>query len=189
MLKADSTWTWSADCQRAFEQIKAKISASATLAHFDTSAEETLVTCDTSAVALEACLSPKINGVEKPIAFASRVLSSAERNYSASEREALACVWACERWHFYVYGRRFTLVTDHLALRTLLTTGGTGHRPLRLHRWCDRLQQYTFNVQYKPDRDNWVADCLSRSYGGEELQVQSAVFDTDDEQWISTIFG
>ena len=93
-------WTWSTDCQRAFELIKAKIAAPPTLAHFDTAADETLVTCDASAVALGACLSQKINGVERLVAFASRVLSSAERNYSASEREALACLWACERWHF-----------------------------------------------------------------------------------------
>ena len=190
LLKADSTWNWSADCQRAFEQIKAKIAAPPTLAHFDTSAEETLVTCDASAVALGACLSQKVNGIERPIAFASRVLSPAERNYSASEREALACLWACERWHFYLYGRRFTLVTDHLALRTLLTTGGTGHRPLRLHRWCDRLYQYTFDVQYKPGRENCVADCLSRSYDGSEDAITSAGFDADEEeQPISTIFG
>jgi len=55
---------------------------------------------------------------------------------------------ACEHWNFYVYGRRFTLVTDHQALKTLLTAGGTGHRLLRLHRWADRLFQYTFSVVY-----------------------------------------
>ena len=163
LLKADSVWTWSTDCQRAFELIKAKIAAPPTLAHIDTAADETLVTCDASAVALGACLSQKINGVERPVAFASRVLSSVERNYSASEREALACLWACERWHLYLYGRRFTLVTDHQALHTLLTAGGTGHRPLRLHRWRDRLYQYTFDVQYKPGRENCVAVCPART--------------------------
>jgi hypothetical protein len=87
------------------------------------SADKTLVTCDASATALGACLSQKVNGVERPIAFASRVLSPAERRYSASEREGLACLWACEHWHFYLYGRRFTLITDHQALKTMLTAG------------------------------------------------------------------
>jgi hypothetical protein len=123
LLKSNSEWAWSADCQPAFDTIKEKIASPPTLAHFDVSADETLVTCDASATALGACLSQKVGGVERPIAFASRVLSPAERKYSASEREALACLWACERWHFFLYGRRFTLITDHQALKTLLTTG------------------------------------------------------------------
>ena len=51
------------------------------------------------------------DGQERPVAFASRALTPAERKYSASEREALACIWACEKWNFYLYGRKFTLVT------------------------------------------------------------------------------
>jgi hypothetical protein len=164
LLKSNSEWAWSTDCQQAFDTIKEKIASPPTLAHFDVSADETLVTCDASASALGACLSQKVGDVERPIAFASRVLSPAERKYSASEREALACLWACEFWHFYLYGRRFTLVTDHQALKTLLTTGGSGHRPLRLHRWSDRLFQYSFDVQFRPGRENNVADCLSRSF-------------------------
>lgn len=205
LLKLDSEWAWSADCQRAFDTIKAKIASPPTLAHFDVEADETLVTCDASAAALGACLSQKVGGVERPIAFASRVLSPAERKYSASEREALACLWACERWHFYLYGRRFTLITDHQALKTLLTTGGSGHRPLRLHRWSDRLFQYTFDVQFRPGRDNRVADCLSRSFddvenaqpaAAKEVAENATVISVDDfsgadtdDGVIATIFG
>ena len=95
---------------------------------------------DASGHAVGACLSQKLrDGKERPVAFASRTLSGAERKYSASEREALAALWACEKWHYYLYGRQFTLVTDHQALTSLLSSGGTGHRPLRLHRWASRL--------------------------------------------------
>ncbi len=79
------------------------------------------------------------------------------------EREALACIWACERRHLYLYGRAFTLRTDHQALTALLSTSGTGHRPLRLHRWSDRLRQYNIDLKFTPGRDNVVADLLSRS--------------------------
>lgn len=79
------------------------------------------------------------------------------------EREALACLCACERWHLYLYGRDFTLRTDHQALTTLLATSGTGHRPLRLHRWADRLLQYNYRLEFTPGRDNVVADLLSRA--------------------------
>lgn len=76
----------------------------------------------------------------------------------------MACLWACERLHFFVYGRRFRLATDHQALRTLLTAGGTGHRPLRLHRWTDRLFQYDFEVCYKPDTGSGsMRPCLTTS--------------------------
>ena len=101
--------------------------------------------------------------VERPIAFASCVLSPTEW-YSVGEQEALACLWACERWHMYLYGCEFTLRTDHQAPTTLLATSGTGHKPLRLHHWAERLQQYNFCLQFTPGRDNVVAiDLLSRS--------------------------
>jgi len=79
------------------------------------------------------------------------------------EREALVCLWACERWHMYLYRCAFTLRTDHQALTTLLATSGTGHKPLCLHRWANRLQQYNYRLQFTPGRDNAVADLLSRA--------------------------
>jgi len=63
-----------------------------------------------------------------------------------------------------VYGRCFTLVTDHQALKTLLTAVGTGHHLLRLHRWADRLFQYTFSVVYRPGKQSVIADCLSQAF-------------------------
>ena len=153
LLKADAVWNWSAECQRCFDELKRRLTCPPVLDHFDTSAS-TVVTCDASSVALGACLSQRHQDGERPIAFASRTLSPAERKYSASERETLACLWACEHWNFYLYGRHFTLVTDHQALKTLLTTGGSGHRPLRLHCWSDRSFQYNFTVTYRPGKLN-----------------------------------
>lgn len=63
----------------------------------------------------------------------------------------------------FLYGRSFTLRTDHQALTSLLATSGTGHRPLRLHRWAERLQCYNYSLQFTPGRNNVVADLLSRS--------------------------
>ena len=108
-------------------------------------------------------LSQLHNGTERPIAFASQALISAEQKYSVGEREALACVWACERWHMYVYDRSFTLRTDHQALTALLATSGSGHRHQRIHRWYERLHQYNFTLQFTPGRENVGTDLLSRS--------------------------
>ena len=104
-------------------------------------------------------------------------------------------MWACEHWNFYVYGRRFTLVTDHQALKTLLTAGGTGHRSLHLHRWADRLFQYTFSVVCRLGKQKVVADCLSRAY--ESSMSPSIVsfgqpsddVEDDEDIGIQTIFG
>ena len=76
---------------------------------------------------------------------------------------------ACERWHLYLYVRQFTLRTDNQALTALLSPTGTGHRPLKLHRWYDRLRQYNYTLQFTPGRDNVVADLLSRSVPAQAL--------------------
>jgi hypothetical protein len=195
LLKADVEWNWSPACQTSFDELKQRISQPPVLAHFNPVAP-IFITCDASAFALGAQLSQYQEGEERPIAFASRTLSPAERNYSASEREALACLWASEHWHFYVYGRRFTLVTDHQALKTLLSSAGSGHRPLRLHRWADRLFQYDFSVVYRPGKFNVVADCLSRAFDTAAMtpEVQSKCDDVIDESnhddgLVQSIFG
>ncbi len=195
LLKADAVWNWTPTCQHSFDQLKRCLSSPPVLAHFDVT-KPTLVTCDASAVAIAAALSQRHDGKEPPVAFPSRTLSETERRYSASEREALACMWACEHWNFFLYGRRFTLITDHQALKTLLTTGGSGHRPLRLHRWSDRLNQYNFALEFRPGKLNVVADCLSRSFETPRPTAQDppqppVASDVDDEDCavVNTIFG
>ncbi|KAJ8332651.1 hypothetical protein SKAU_G00424400 [Synaphobranchus kaupii] len=162
LLKQDEPWLWSPACSDAVRLLKSQLTSPPVLAHFDL-ASPTLVTCDASAMAIGAVMSQLQGEIERQIAFASRALSPTEQRYSLGEREALACLWACERWHMYLYGRAFTLRTDHQALTTLLATSGTGLKPLRLHRWADRLQQYNYHLQFTPGRDNVAADLPSRS--------------------------
>ena len=71
-----------------------------------------------------------------------------------------------EKWHFYLFGRKFTLHTDHQALKTLLLAPGKGHKPLCLHHWAYRLMQYDFDVQYMLGKKISMADCLSRMVSG-----------------------
>ena len=162
LLKKEEAWDWSTQCTESFSTLKQQLTSPPVLAHFSLSCP-TFVTCDASAAAVGAVLSQLHDGKERPIAFASRALTPTEQRYSVGEREALACVWACERWHMYLYGRRFTIRTDHQALTTVLSTSGSGHKPLRLHRWAERLRQYHYDLVFTPGRDNVVADLLSRS--------------------------
>lgn len=120
------------------------------------------VPTDASAYGLGAVLQQVDGQKTLTIAFASRTLTNAERKYSASEREALACVWACEKWHVYLWGRPFTLQTDHQALVALLSNKGTGRRPFRIARWAERLLRYNYTVEYRKGSENKVADALSR---------------------------
>ncbi len=146
LLKQGAEWNWSKECQAAFEKLKELVTSAPTLAHFDIGTP-IYVICDASGNALGAVLSQIQDGMERPVASASRALSEAEKKYAVGEGEALACMWACERWHIYLYGRKFILRTDHQALTTLLSTNGSGHRPLRLYRWADRLYRYDFTVE------------------------------------------
>ena len=142
LLRKGMPWSWTREHTDAFEALKRKIAAPPTLAHFDPGAQ-TYVPTDASSHALGAVLSQSDGHTERPVAFASRTLSPTERKYSTSEREALAAIFACEHWHLYLYGRKFHLHTDHAALKALLSTAGSGHKPLRIYRWADRLLQYT----------------------------------------------
>uniref|UniRef100_A0A3B3IH14 Gypsy retrotransposon integrase-like protein 1 n=2 Tax=Oryzias latipes TaxID=8090 RepID=A0A3B3IH14_ORYLA len=162
LLRKDARWDWTPACHEAVRVIKQQLTSPPTLTHFSQMAP-TLVTCDASGLALGAVLSQIHEGVERPVAFASRALTPAEQKYSVGEREALACLWACERWHVYLYGRAFTIRTDHQALTALLATQGSGHKPMRLLRWADRLNQYNFRLEFMPGRANTVADLLSRA--------------------------
>jgi hypothetical protein len=185
LLRHNVEWQWTTTCQSAFDVID-RIASATSLAHFNSGSKvTTVVTTDASSVALGACLSQVIDSEERPIAFASRVLTPTERNYSATEREALACLWACEHWHFYTYGRKLLLLTDHQALRVLFTALGKGHRPLRLHRWADRLLQYNFDIQYKSGERIALADYLSKM--GITLDYDTAKLSAI--YTVSTIFG
>ena len=184
-MREDAEWDWTPACTAAFNSLRDKIASPPVLAHFNPDAT-TFVTSDASADAIGAVLSQFNGGTERPVAYASRALTPTERNYSATEREALASIWACERWHFYLYGRSFTIRTDHQALTTLLSAKGVGRRPMRLMRWADRLLQYNFQVEHLPGKSNVVADMLSR-----HAATASEECDTDsgDTARLSTIFG
>ena len=89
---------------------------------------------------------------ERPVAYLSRALSRTEQGYSASEREALAVVWACEQLRVCLHGHMFTLRTDHQPLRWVLGGERTAHQCTRLLHWAIRLQEHSFDFAYQPGR-------------------------------------
>lgn len=89
-------------------------------------------------------------------------LSETERKYSTVEEEALACVWAAEKWRTWLWGRKFILQTDYQALMTLLTTKGNNRAGLWVARWSARLLEFDYDVQNRKETLNQVADCPTR---------------------------
>ena len=104
------------------------------------------------------------DGRERPVAYWGRKLTKHERNYTVTEVELLACVSAIKQWRSYLWGRHFTLVTDHSALRWLHTMKDTvdGGPASRLTRWSLRLQEFDFEVEHKPGKHHHDADAVSR---------------------------
>ncbi|KAL1139244.1 hypothetical protein AAG570_006230 [Ranatra chinensis] len=119
-----------------------------------------VVTTDASQVALGAVLSQLDHLEDRPVAYASRKLTSAESRYSAIERELLGVVWAVEYFRPYLWGRQFLIKTNH---KPLVRVGGLKETSARVARWKERLAAYSFTISHNKGKDNVVADCLSRT--------------------------
>ncbi|XP_043247112.1 uncharacterized protein K02A2.6-like [Amphibalanus amphitrite] len=163
-LRKDApAFRWTEEMTAALEDVKSAILNSSALAPFDPSLQ-TFVTTDASDVGLGAVLSQIHPDGERVVAFASSTLSAAQRKYSVTDREGLACVWACQKWHKYLWGKEFVLRTDHAALRSLLSAKGIGRASMRMSRWAVKLMNYAFQVQHIEGKLN-QADGISRLPG------------------------
>lgn len=164
LLTQGRKWEWSEACQMAFVKSKNALLNSDVLTHFDPSLPLQLA-CDASPYGVGAVVSHIMpNGIEKPIAFASRTLNKAESNYAQIEREALSIVFGIRKFHQFLFGRRFTLLTDHKPLTALLGPH-TGIPPLaasRMQRWALLLSGHDYDIKYRKSELHGNADGLSR---------------------------
>ncbi len=175
MIRLNSRFEWNDAAQQSFDEVRTIIGKSPCLAMYDPDLE-TIVTTDASDYGLGAVLTQIKNGKEFTVECASRTLSDAEKKYSVGEKEALACVWACEKWNIYLWGRKFMLKTDHQALVTLLSKGSS-RQTMQISRWSCRLMKYNYDVVYKSGDENKVADALSRL----PLKADETEYDVEDE--------
>jgi transposase InsO family protein len=159
LTKKDEKFIWTDSQQRAFDDLKAALTSESVLAHprFD---QPFILSTDASDYAISAILSQLQNGKERPISFASRMLNAAERNYSTTQKELLAVVFGTQIHRCFLYGRKFKIVTDHAALKWLITV--KNHHCARLTRWVLKLSEYDFEIEHKAGKKHVNADCLSR---------------------------
>ncbi|GFY09853.1 transposon Tf2-11 polyprotein [Trichonephila clavipes] len=164
LTKKKVKWQWGFDQQNAFQTLKNSLTTPPVLKQAD-GTKPYIIRTDASNYALGAVLLQGEGSDEHPIEYASRLLTPAERNYSTTEREALAVVWALKKFRGYIEGTEITVASDHQPLKWLLNLKSpTG----RLARWALEIQSFNLKVQYIPGKANVVADMLSRPVTQEE---------------------
>ena len=157
LTKKDTKFHWSKEHSESFLLLEDLLCQAPILAYprFD---RPFVLQTDASDLGLEAALTQTYHdGSECVISYVSRPLTDREKGYSATEKEALAVVFATDYYRVYLLGRHFTLITDHSALRWLNSVEPKG----RLARWVMDLQEYTFDIKHPPGTANQNADALS----------------------------
>ena len=164
LLLKNKCWTWTEQHDMAFKLAKEALQADSILVHYD-STKPLLLACDASEYGIGAVLSHILDtGEEKPIAYASRNLNSAEHHYSQLEREGLAIVFGMKKFHNYLYGRHFTIESDHQQLSHLFSETKTipAMASVKIQKWALTLAAYQYNIRYKLGKTLNNTDALSR---------------------------
>lgn len=179
-LRKGEKITHSPEFVSAFNRCKNILTSSHVLQRPDLS-KPFVLTTDASNYAIGAVLSQGPIGKDKPIAFASRTLTKSEEKYSTIEKELLAIDWACRYFRPYLFGRKFTLYTDHKPLTYALNMKTSNDRLIRMKL---RLEQFDYEIQYRPGKQNVVADGLSRLH--HEININPAINANEQESLSSS---
>lgn len=189
LLQKNVPWHWNTEHDNAVAAIKQALSSHETLAHFNPDSK-IILTVDASPTGLGAILSQIENGIEKPISYASRSLSKAEKSYSQIQKEATAIIFGVRKFHQYLYGRSdpFILRTDHKPLLSIFNPnkGVPEVTANRLQRYAIYLNSYNFVIEYVCSAQN-AADFLSRSTVEQSSEVDDAYL--DKATYVNFVFG
>ena len=158
LTKKYARFSWTPECQEAFEELKARLTSAPVLAYPLDSGELFLDT-DASDWGIGGILSQVQGGEERVLAYGSRRMSPTEQNYCTTRRELLAVVEFTAHFRQYLLGRSFTVRTDHSSLRWLTRLREPEGQ---LARWLEKLAEYDFQVLHRPGRHHQNADALSR---------------------------
>jgi len=160
LMKENVEFKWSNNEKRAFNELKSRLCTTPVLVHYDEHADTELRT-DASLVGIGAILYQlQRNNKWHPIEYASRLLNDAEKRYTVTEQECLAVVYGLNKFRQYLVGMKFKLVTDHIAIKWLMTKKIL---PGRLSRWAIIVSEYTsMEIEHRPSKYMADVDYLSR---------------------------
>ena len=160
LLKKDTPYTWTESQQQAFENLREKLTK-APIVQYPDFTKPFILHTDASGTGVGAVLAQKEGKQEHVIAYASRTLNPAEKNYAITELECLAIVWAVKYFRHYLYSSKFSIVTDHTALKWLLNSTSESMNK-RLERWKITLSEYDFEIIYRKGRLHLNTDAFLR---------------------------
>lgn len=170
LTKTDVPWTWSQIHEEAFAKIRKLVSEAPVLRYYD-HRKPLVIQYDASEKGMGAALLQE----GQPLAYISWALTDTETRYAQIEKELLAVVYACERFHQYTFGQQVTVLSDHRPLEAIMKKE-LGKCPKRLQNMLMWLQRYNATVLYHPGKMMFLADTLSRAY----IHGVSGEYDDED---------
>jgi len=175
LTRKDTKFSWSESQNTSIEALKGALTSDSVLAHpeFD---KPFILSCDASNYAISAILGQEHEGKERPVSSASRGLNRNEINYSTTHKELLAVVFGVQTHRCFLYGRKFRIITDHAALKWLITV--KNHQCARLTRWVLKLTEYEFEIIHRPGKKHINADLLSRHVAAAVQKKSESHIDT-----------
>ncbi|CAC5394823.1 unnamed protein product [Mytilus coruscus] len=154
----DSEFCWIENHDKALEELKRLVTAEPVLRYYDPKLKLT-VQSDASQTGLGAAVMQE----NRPVAYTSRALNDTETRYAQIEKELLSVIFGLEKFHSYTYGRTVNVISDHKPLESIMKKP-LHAAPKRLQRMPLRLQKYDIIMQYRPGKEMYLADTLSRAY-------------------------
>ncbi|CAB4024841.1 Hypothetical predicted protein [Paramuricea clavata] len=166
LVKKNVAFHWLETHEKAFRDLQHLLTDPATLRYYDVAKPVTLQV-DASQNGLGAALIQN----QGPVAYAWKAMNDTQRRYAQIEKELLAVVFACTRFHQYVYGKTITVESDHKPLEAILKKP-LSQAPSRLQKMLMQLQAYDINLVYKKGSEMYIADALSRAFPPEIIPEQ-----------------
>lgn len=164
LLKDDVPFVWSKECEKSFVFVKKEMQSDRVLVHYDPSLPVVLAT-DASPYGVGAVLSHQYpDGTERPLQYASQTLTRTQQRYSQIDKEAYSIIFGIRKFHQYLYGRKFTLITDNKPISQIFSEskGLPTMSAMRMQHYAAFLQAFDYKIRHRRSSDHFNADAMSR---------------------------
>ena len=189
LLSTKNSWVWTANHDSAFQETKKVLAKAPILAHYDLNKPTRLRTDGSLLNGIAAILYQQHGDQWKPVEFASRYLSDAEKNYHNIEIEMLAVTWGCEKMSKYLHGlRHFVVQTDHKPLIPILNYKPLAEMTPRIQRMRMRLLKFSFAAEYVKGKELADADALSRAPWSQATK-EDEIVEQEIAAHVDTVIG